>query len=422
MFGEKNFKQLGYPTPTDTPAEFTELVIQVPDNPAWWAIYLGVIETLTDPEIWQQLEGGISREEAAGIALDIFIQAVDCATTLGGCMDCCDETGAYDPPPDRDYQVVDDVPQISYDGGTTWSDIPTGPGVPHVPPRIKIAGDTDDQKRCNASVNATNAIAELYRLTFGQVSANVLNTVNDIMQFLWQVENTLFDIVIDLYTGITESSVFLGDYPYTTDFTEATLTDDNKDDLRCLLFNNSTVDNGYVVFDYDLIFDNLISDIGANPGIALSLLLPFIAREGLNRAGDVGGSTGADCADCTSDQTLSVNSNGTASFTSFETITGETYEISWSGTFESDRNATPAQIDDGFYYSDNLGVTWNVASARLQYRLASSGSWSDFTRPAQDDDGYALTVTGNGEAVYLQIYDGNYDDNSGALSVRVRLL
>lgn len=82
MFGNKEFgKHVGYPTPESTPEDSTCLMLQIPANPAWWAIYAGLLLTLTDEDAWQQFEGGMSREDAAAEAAEIYQDAMDRANT-----------------------------------------------------------------------------------------------------------------------------------------------------------------------------------------------------------------------------------------------------------------------------------------------------------------------------------------------------
>ncbi len=68
MFGEKEFKQLGYPTPEETPEETTCLLLQIPANSAWWSIWTGLLLSLTEEANWQQFEGGMTPEDAADAA------------------------------------------------------------------------------------------------------------------------------------------------------------------------------------------------------------------------------------------------------------------------------------------------------------------------------------------------------------------
>ncbi len=77
MFGDKEFgKNAGYPTPEETPEDTTCLTLQIPANSAWWAIYTGLLSTLAEEGVWQQFEGGMSREDAAAEAFAIFNDAM----------------------------------------------------------------------------------------------------------------------------------------------------------------------------------------------------------------------------------------------------------------------------------------------------------------------------------------------------------
>lgn len=81
MFGEKEFDQLGFPTPEDTPTDSTCLTLLIPANSAWWAVYTGLLFLLTEESAWQQFEGGMTREEAAEEALLIWQDAMSRAET-----------------------------------------------------------------------------------------------------------------------------------------------------------------------------------------------------------------------------------------------------------------------------------------------------------------------------------------------------
>jgi len=299
LFGNKEFgRQQGYPTPTDTPAGFTTLSVNVPDNAAWWAIYIGLLESLTDPRAWQQLEGGISREDAADIALEIFIEAVECAEQTGGCMDCCGEIPSYARLPDGEVDIVDGVPLLSLDGGTTFMPVPPDSGAALAPQRLVATGVNDRAKRCNSALRATNVISELYRQTFGAITANVVNTLQDVNHFLWDLNQVLINLTYGKYTGILKAGGFFGDFPYTTHWTAPDLDGTAQDELRCLLFDSASVDpSGIVTFDFINVRDAVGTVLGVNPGTAVALLLDYIGEAGLNRAGDVGDATG-NCDDC----------------------------------------------------------------------------------------------------------------------------
>jgi len=82
MFGVKKFPHNeGYPTPESTPAGRTCLTLQIPANSAWWAVYIGLLYTLTSEWSWQQMEGGMSKEDAAIEAQTILDDALALAET-----------------------------------------------------------------------------------------------------------------------------------------------------------------------------------------------------------------------------------------------------------------------------------------------------------------------------------------------------
>jgi len=81
MFGDKRYENVGYPTPEDTPTETTCLIVPVPANAAWWALYIGLLYDLTLEEHWQVFEGGQSAAQAAADAQDILFNSLDIAMT-----------------------------------------------------------------------------------------------------------------------------------------------------------------------------------------------------------------------------------------------------------------------------------------------------------------------------------------------------
>jgi hypothetical protein len=85
MFGEKRFSGVGFPTPLSIPDETTCLLIQVPADPAWWALMVGVLYTLTLEWNWLQYEGGITRDEAAAAWQTILDNALDIASVSASC-------------------------------------------------------------------------------------------------------------------------------------------------------------------------------------------------------------------------------------------------------------------------------------------------------------------------------------------------
>jgi len=72
MFGDKQFPNIGFPTPEDVPEESTCRQFSIPASSAWLALVMGCLYLLTEEDNWQRNEGGISRQDAAAAAQVIF--------------------------------------------------------------------------------------------------------------------------------------------------------------------------------------------------------------------------------------------------------------------------------------------------------------------------------------------------------------
>lgn len=76
-FGEKEFPGVGFPTPVSIPDDTACRTLKIPASGDWQAVTMGALLALTYPENWQQLEGGISRDDAAAAAAAMIQQAYD---------------------------------------------------------------------------------------------------------------------------------------------------------------------------------------------------------------------------------------------------------------------------------------------------------------------------------------------------------
>lgn len=85
MFGDKKFTGVGYPTPVSFPSETTCLTVQVPASDEWWALITGLLYELTLEWKWQQFEGGMDRDVAAGHWSDMLNAALEMAATNNEC-------------------------------------------------------------------------------------------------------------------------------------------------------------------------------------------------------------------------------------------------------------------------------------------------------------------------------------------------
>jgi len=86
LYGDKLFHQdrFLFPTPEDVPEETACRTFHIPASSAWLGLFMGALSLLTDPNNYQQFEGGISPDEAAETALAILDAAYENA--IYGCQ------------------------------------------------------------------------------------------------------------------------------------------------------------------------------------------------------------------------------------------------------------------------------------------------------------------------------------------------
>lgn len=77
MFGNKELKTLGFPTPVDIPEVSGCRQFSIPASSAWYAVIMGCLQLLTDERNWQQFDGGITPSDAAAQAQLIVDEAYE---------------------------------------------------------------------------------------------------------------------------------------------------------------------------------------------------------------------------------------------------------------------------------------------------------------------------------------------------------
>lgn len=298
MFGDKEFgDHIGYPTPTDVPTNTTDLLVRIPASAAWWSVFFGLVSTLMEEGSWQQFDGGITPEEAAEAARNIYIAAYEEA--INPVTNCCFEGARYKYPSQATgYRVQDGIAQFTYDGAT-WTDLPNEDLPPRIPPLTATNGADDDARKCNAAERAVLVCAQFYQETFGAFGAGLLETLDGITNYLASWAPRIIQEDVYPFSAVVQVHQYEADWSSTSLFDGGdSLSDEAKDLLRCLLLDNATVETGdLVTFDWEAVTDNVISVLGTNPGTAIFLLLSYIGPEGLNRAGNVGDAVG-DCSAC----------------------------------------------------------------------------------------------------------------------------
>lgn len=280
-------------TPSHLPETVSTRCITLPDDAEWFGLLNAALLLMADERNYEQ----VNDTDLTAAEVAAYMYAVYEAYLGDECMSCCDDFLEYGTlPADASYRVTAGVPEYSLDGGTTWSAIPGEAQLERVPQRIVTPGADNDAKRCNASERATLVLTEMYRQTFGAISAAGMNVLEDVIRFLAHLAKLQIAEDLGPWNAVVRANNVFQDYPF-PDWTEATLTADDQDNLRCLLYNYSTVSGGVVSFDWEAVTDNVITNMGATVGIAIFTLMTYIGAPGLNRAGDVGSAISTDC-DC----------------------------------------------------------------------------------------------------------------------------
>ena len=93
-FGSKLFKGVGFPTPVSIPDDTACRLLTIPASADWLALVMGALLLLTEESNWQQLEGGISRADAAARARQLVDDAYAQAET--GVCEATVETPYWD--------------------------------------------------------------------------------------------------------------------------------------------------------------------------------------------------------------------------------------------------------------------------------------------------------------------------------------
>lgn len=279
-----------FTTPPSLPETNITRCVAIPASRHWLGLMNAALLFLSEAWRYEQIDAeDMTPEETAAVWYSIYEQYL-----TGECegVGCCTElrrnpnTGRL---------------EASTDGGLTWLDVDEGPwvdapNVPYATTPPPLAQGSDEADRCLAAWNAADVIAEFYRQTAGEAGALSYNTLLSMNMFLNELNNALLELVYPQQGRLLNASGFL-DFDW-GEYAEApTLDSTALDALRCLLFCNATVTDGIVSFDFGAVFDNLIAELGANPGTAVTLLVGYMGEAGLNHAGGVLANDTAEC-DC----------------------------------------------------------------------------------------------------------------------------
>lgn len=329
MFGNKEFDGVGYPTPSSIPVETAYRLARIPSDASWLAVFMGMLEVGLSEENWQQFEGGITREAAVEVWMQIIADMYAFAENPTMLMDvrqnpaspCILEktfdgetweqfadlqkcgpvirmTAAGQIQPGRklddgtfDYYTIDDGPPALnlWDGYT---------------PTVAMQNNTNDQ--CTAAANAANVIQQLYYAVGQNLVANTVQAATAWIEAGASFLSIVFGAVIGPEFLATVTPAL---YAIQAAYAWSSMSDADFHDLACIFYQNMSGTAG----NWTINSAGLTAAINAKaaaspvPWLLIRELLVFIDATGVNLAFKTNQISSYDCSAGTSvwlDQTL----------------------------------------------------------------------------------------------------------------------
>lgn len=305
MFGDKQFDNVGYPTPSSVPVDRACRTVTVPADAEWFGLLMGLMSVLTSEDAWQQFEGGISKEDAACYwqeMVDSMYASVD-----EGC-----------PVDVRQNSVDPCILEKSSDGGVTWVQFAdllacppvlnvkrtgqivvgtrTAPGVftfdppdyappganiwTDITPTAQMAAQTNDL--CTAAANLANVFRQVYKSIGQSLNAQPGLGVADIAGEIADVVSAEF--------GVTFLAEFANTLAGSLFALQALFSFTNMDDKQfhefvCIIKPTLSGSAGHWVVNGAALSTALsakIASAGPLPWSFLNLIGTFFGADGLN--------------------------------------------------------------------------------------------------------------------------------------------
>jgi len=189
--------------------------------------------------------------------------------------------------PNQRYNADCDCVQTSYDGGTTWTDTPSG-DPRHFPGNLFPPVVADDPQ-CLAAGNMTDRIKFLLDTII--TSATIFGAATGVINILLVILPGA-GILIDLVLAIAEALFEIG-----LATVNAALTSDVYDQLACIIYCQLDASGQCSAGAYAVIRGRVDSEIGGVAAIAIDYALDQLGEVGLSNAGTIGESVRA-CDEC----------------------------------------------------------------------------------------------------------------------------
>lgn len=323
MPSKSNKNKLSLPT-YPPPVETVCIPVNVPNDDRWIALFLGAIYRLTQ-QVWYDRDAARTAKLVAAVWQDIYLATIkatwdceggsgmfdlrvsptdDCLVekTLDGVVwteafrldtDCAltriirnPDTGAYG-------WEVEDV------GFYRFPDGPWGQSVvnPIAPPPTHSAATLP---HCLAAANAAKVYVELY----ARVAAELLDQVATEFELAANLGTAISGFLMLIGAAATQPYVaiasILGLIGVRQQFINNPLDSTDENTLKCLLFNNASVNaDGSVNFDFQAVWDGM--NLPSPKTDLMRLLLTLLGPDALSYAGSIDYVTSANCNDCAQD-------------------------------------------------------------------------------------------------------------------------
>lgn len=301
MFGDKEFDNVGYPTPETIPSECAYRLAKLPSSAAWLGVFMGLLETLLDEQNWQQFEGGISREDAARVWADIIDDMYNSAEA-GIILDVrqnptspCLLEKTFDGTTWVTFADLTACPSGlrrlangRYQTGSDafgWFDASEGPATTNIwdnfTPTVPMSLQNND--KCTAAANAAYAVQRLYRAMGTTLMSNVDSVIAQVIDAAGAVLGSLFGIAVapELFATVIPAIVVIQGLYAITDMSDA-----DFHDLACIFYRNMSGTSGHWTEDVAGVTAEINGRAASNPipWLLIRELLVFIGQTGVELA------------------------------------------------------------------------------------------------------------------------------------------
>jgi len=374
-FGSKEFDYgVGYPTPSSIPDDTSCWTIPVPNDSAWQAVLIGLLQTLTEEKSWQQYEGALSQEEAAARWADMVTEFL--FNSLVGC-------GAT-PPPGIRYFADDDAVQIQEPDGD-WVANPDAD--PRHSNSNKLPVIVSDNPQCDSSANIVAWIHSFIDtlITVKDETGLVTAFFLDVLELLWGA-----GIFLAIITLFIETLLFLG-----IDTVLDAFTDEVYSTLLCIFFCNLEADGSLTAEGLATVNSEIDSLIGGTVATVLHAMFFIMGEVGLSNAGSQGTETG-DCGDCTCGwcynylwQSGSMDAWGVVAGQGGSFFFSSPYWV-WDGTLVG---SVPSSLGIETVLGDGT-VNYHITDWSIEWAMADAfGTFNDFVRMYDKDNNLVYTFS-----------------------------